>query len=254
MDQFNGARDRAQQIGFDIQPFWLGKECKNTAQVCRILRARGIRASLLAPMPDEHHKLALDLDWDKHLVVAIGRSYYGHNVHRIAHNCYDSVMLCYEQLSRRGYQRIAMALCQNDDERVDYQWSSGYLGAQRRYHGDQLEPLMMEDRGDREHFLKWLKRVKPDALIGIWCHDTLTWAREAGIKVPEEMAYASLDLADGLQSGISGIFQNNYEIGAISMDIISSHLYHNSIGLPNVPVVSTIDSKWIDGRTVCHRT
>src|SRR5690606_33351399 len=48
--QFEGARQRADELGFQLQPFWLGERCAGSRQIARILSAPGVRGSLLPPV------------------------------------------------------------------------------------------------------------------------------------------------------------------------------------------------------------
>ncbi|MDR1280410.1 MAG: LacI family DNA-binding transcriptional regulator [Opitutaceae bacterium] len=251
VQQFEGARERARLLGFELQPVWLGEHGEQSRRAAQILAARGVRGSVLAPVSVDHR--TLELDWSGHAVVATGYSFRQVSLHRSANHSISLVFSCYAHLRKMGYRRIGMAMLKQDNERVGHFWLTGFLGAQRVYGGERIEPLLFPDYTNPAPFLKRFGRGKPDAVIGIWLDLPLTWMREErGARVPEEVGYATLDVGDRAGQ-IAGMQQDHRGVGAAAMDLLASQLFHNEIGIPKTPTVTMIEGTWVDGPTVARR-
>jgi DNA-binding LacI/PurR family transcriptional regulator len=252
MQQFEGARDQAQQFGFNLQPMWLGDQCNRSRQVARMLRARGIRGSLLAPVPLDHR--SMEIDWNEHSVVSIGYSFQQMALHRAVHNHVSLIFACYSELLKTGYRRIGLAMYTDGSNRVRHLWLAGFLMAQRVHGNDRTEPLLLTGCSHKTPgpFRHWLKEQTPDAIIGIWPDVQLDWIRACGVRVPEDVSYASLDVGNRSRH-FAGMLQDNRSVGAAAMDLLASQLFRNEIGLPSTPRVIQIEGIWIDGPTVTRR-
>ncbi|MDR1282915.1 MAG: LacI family transcriptional regulator [Opitutaceae bacterium] len=250
VQQFDGARKRAQELGFDLQPVWMGDVGEHSWQAARVLAARGVRGSVLAPI-GIHHR-TLELDWTEHAVVTIGYSFRQVSLHRAVHDNVNLAMSCYSHLRKTGYRRIGMAMLKQDNERVRHSWLTGFLGAQHVHGGARVAPLLFSDYTDPAPFLEWFERRQPDAVIGIWQNLPLTWLRERGVRVPEETGYATLDVGD-CAGRLAGMLQDNRGVGAAAMDLLGSQLFRNEIGIPKTPTVTMIEGTWVDGPTVARR-
>lgn len=249
VQQFEGAQKRAEELGFRLQPFWLGDRGVGSRQLARVLFARGVRGSLLAPIHIDHH--TLELDWDGHAIVTIGYSFRQVALHRAVHDNISLVTACHDQIRKLGHSRIGLALHRTDNSRVRHLWATGFLG-QRQFDGEHIEPLLFDSFEDAGPFLRWLDHTRPQAVISIWQDLPLTWMREAGIKVPKEISYATLDLGDRVGK-IAGMLQDNHGIGSAAMDLLAGQLFRNEIGIPATPKITMIEGTWMDGPTVARR-
>lgn len=243
VSQFEGASARAEELGFRVEHFWLGERGSLSRQVNRVLQARNIRGVVLSPFSND--MLTLELDWERGASVAIGYSFRQVPLHRAAHHQVEGAYVCYSHLRNLGYTRIGLAVWREVDERCRHYWSTGYLGSQF-VHGDtRLPPLLMPSDDDRDGFLKWLEKHKPDAVIGTYPHNTLKWLKAVR---GDQVAYASLDI--GAEMGvIAGIQQDNFAIGAAAMNLLAGQLFRNECGIPTVPEITLVEGTWRDGRS-----
>ena len=67
-----------------------------------MLKARGVRGAIIAPLP--HDVVPLELDWDEGMIVTTGFSFRQHAIHRAVHNHFAGTVACYENLLRLGYR------------------------------------------------------------------------------------------------------------------------------------------------------
>lgn len=250
---YDGARRRALQLGMRVEPFWLGPGGAAAAATCRTLQARAIRGNLITPFPAPVYKH--ELDWDRLICVGLGYVFNQHAMHRATHNHFRGSFVAFDELHRLGYRRIGLMLDCDQNSRVRYNWLGGYLAAQHTAGGAQLEPLLAAGSDNRAAVKAWVKRARPDAVIGFGPKQFLA-LEEAGYHIPLDVAFAALDVAqttlDHVEE-VTGINQNLPLIGATAIDILASQLYHNELGLPQRPVFSMIEGYWVAGRTAPSR-
>ncbi len=246
---FEGARLRAQQLGMRIEPFWLGPGGAGAAATCRMLQARAVRAHLITPFPQPVY--THELDWSHLICVGLGYVFNHHALHRGTHNHFRGSFLAYDRLLRLGYRRIGLLLDRDENSRVNYLWLGGYLAAQKTAGGSRLEPLLTTTGEEVRQMKSWMKRARPDAVIGFGPGQFLALKR-LGYEIPGDVAYAALDVEQTRLThveAVAGINQNLPLIGATAIDILVSQLYHNELGLPQRPVFSMIEGYWVDGGT-----
>ena len=244
-----GARQRATSLGMRIEPFWLGLGGEASAPTCRMLHARAIHGNLISPFPVPVYEH--ELDWAHMICVGLGYVFNKHALHRATHNHFRGAFLAFEKLVGLGYQRIGLMLDEAENSRVNYSWLGGYLAAQNTMPGGKLEPLLATDADQPSRAKAWMRRMKPDAVIGFGPRQFLTLTK-LGCRIPRDVAFVALDVEQthlAHVEEVTGINQNLRLIGATAVDILASQLYHNEQGLPQRPVFSMIEGYWVNGRT-----
>lgn len=244
-EHYKGAHERAEELGFQLDPFWLGTGGVDSARVGRVLRARGIRGVIIGPVLADYHPFRLD--WDHLAVVAIGAGFRQVPVHRVTHHQTTGMQVCYAHLRQFGYKRIGFVSHLADDLRIHHSWRAGYLAAQQVHGGDRLDIFFAESYEDPEPVERWLKREKPDAVIGTWVHPLL---QSLQVKIPERLGFASLDIMTAQLNQLAGIWQDNERIGAVAMDLLAGQIYRNETSLPKAPTLTHMEGTWMDGPTV----
>lgn len=244
-----GARQRAQQLGMRIEPFWLGHGGISSAATCRMLHARAIHGNLISPFPLPVYEY--DLDWANMICVGLGYVFKQHALHRAIHNHFRGAFLAFEKLTGLGYRRIGLILNERENSRVNYSWLGGYLAAQNTTGKGKIPPLITTDSDHPGEFKRWMKKTGPDAIISFGPKQFLM-LQELGYRIPRDIAFVALDVEQTKLSHVeqvTGINQNLPLIGATAIDILASQLYHNEKGLPQRPVFSVIEGYWVEGRT-----
>lgn len=246
---YEGARQRAQQLGMRVEPFWVGLGGAASAATCRMLHARAIHGNLISPFPVPVYDY--ELDWARLICVGLGYVFNRHALHRATHNHFRGAFLAFEKLVQLGYKRIGLMLDREENSRVNYTWLGGYLAAQNHLAGARLEPLLTTEADPLSKVGKWIKKTKPDAVIGFGPKQ-FHLLTQLGCRIPRDVAYVALDVEQtrlARVEQVTGINQNLTLIGATAIDILASQLYHNEQGLPQRPVFSMIEGYWVDGRT-----
>ncbi|MFO1449080.1 MAG: LacI family DNA-binding transcriptional regulator [Opitutaceae bacterium] len=241
---YEGAAARAAAAGYRLDHFWLGDADGHASRLSDILVARGIVGVLVAPLPKP---TSLALDWSQFSAVAIAYSLTAPRLHRASDNHVASARLAVTSLAATGRRRIGLALNHTFDRRVNGLWTAGYL---LQTHDDgRADPVLMHRPVELEEgaFMDWVRRSRTDAIIGTDAR-VLGWLKRAGVRVPEDIAYADLDIsaADGT---IAGIYQDAEGIGAAALDLVAGQLLRHERGLPDKPKAVLIESRWAGGAT-----
>ena len=241
---FDGAHARAENAGYRLEHFWVGDANGNAHRLSEILYNRGITGVLLAPLRDLSR---FDLNWDHFASATVAHTLIEPHLHRANDNHIGGSRVCVARLHGAGRRRIGLAIDERLDNRVEDLWTAGYL--LETFEEGLANPALLH-RPNAIHeaeFLRWVKTAKPDAIIGTQ-PGIPEWLARAGYKVPDDIAFVSLDLAteDG---SVAGIFQDAHSIGAAAIDMIAGQLLRHERGVPSIPKNTIINGRWIDGST-----
>lgn len=248
---YAAAQRKAQQMGLRLDPIWLGNAGTQSGRAARILRARGIRGSVITPIVTNDP--TMEFFWDEHPVVAWGFCLNGMELTRVADSNFDGMALAYEKLRQHGHRRIGLVLQKLQIQTLTNLWLGSFQASQFFRGGDKLAPLILDDPYDPRVFYKWLEKNKPDAIIGTFPNRVLQWIIDRGVAVPDELSYVNLDMDHVTLGRMAGIGQDHASIAEMAIELLASKLVHNDFGLPVIPSVTTIKGKWIDGPTVRNR-
>lgn len=244
---YEGAMRRATELGFTLQKFSLVEPGMDEARVSQILCARNIRGVIVAPAETPGGSL-LNIQWSAFASVFIGYSWKNPPLHRVANHHVHTMRIALEELSKRGYQRIGLALSNHINPRVDGIFSLGFLSYQSSLRKKDRLPPFQPPLVSRDNFLTWFRAARPDAVIGS-NPLIVPWLREDGWDVPGTTAYVNLDYSDEVE-GLAAVNQNSEYIGATAVETVAEQIYHNERGIPLIPKVVMIESEWINGTTV----
>mgnify|MGYP001565802172 FL=1 len=217
-----GATERARELGYSLQHLWAQQDGASPARFSRILNARGIRGLVLAPFEDPEKQFKLD--WKSFSVVTNERAHHFTQFHHITPNHYGDLLLCWEQLQKRGFTKVGLAVRRDLATRWGHQWEAAHAYAQS--HSDKpLEPiptleLSIEDQF--EEIRHWIRTHRPQVVIGR-CDNFIEAAAAEGLPVPEDIGYVSLNIIDEVPNA-TGIDQHRDIMGATAIDVFNSLL------------------------------
>lgn len=244
-----GAKARAEQLGFVLDEIWSRESGQSSAGLSRLLRARGIRGILLPPQPVPHTHI--QLDWSGVAAVSFGSTLTRPNLHTVGHDHYRSLSKLVRHLASLGFRAPAFFYEQEIDERVDGTWAAGFrhgmelagLPAARALH-----PLR---KIDPDAVVARIKKEKPDVLLvnhSLW-RLLAPRVAAAGLRVPENLSVAVVTVPDA-DNGLGGITENAPLIGAMAVDTLSGLLQRGDYGLPKRPFRLFTEGEYVPGKTI----
>ncbi len=239
---FEGARARAERLGYTLDPFWLGEPRMNAARVGQILEARGILGVVLGGLPTARGHLSLRLD--KFAVAAQGYSVVRPALHRSCHHHADGMAQALRQGRKLGAKRIGLALTTERSARVNQLWLGQYaaahlLSSARRRVTPCLAPTL-----SKSHIRTWLEKARPDFVLTAHsdvCHWIAEWSRRTGT----DCGFAHLDLHPELFPGWHGIDQDQQAVGARAVELVVEQLHRNQFGIPPRPKIVLTAGRWV---------
>jgi LacI family transcriptional regulator len=242
---FTGARERAAQLGFQSALFRSAEAGLSARRLSDILLTRGIHGLIVLPSSDLN--LRLDLDWTPFAAVAIGYSLVAPAFHRVCSDHFQELGEALEHLEARGYRRIGLHLDRSTDLRVRHKWAALMAWHGRQRGAGRVVPVLVEPQFERETFLRWYRRHRPDVVISPrqWVTE---WLEEEGLSVPGDVGFVHLNWTE--RTGpCSGIDQRPHLMGAAAAETVIAQLHRNERGVPEVAKTVSIEGRWVEGPT-----
>jgi LacI family transcriptional regulator len=253
----HGCRQRARQLGYQVDEFWLHEPDMPEERWASIFRARNIRGIILIGMM-EHNRLPAHLAalWDQFPAVVTGVRT---REPALSFACSDQHALALEAFEKAvalGYRRPALVLDGVIDELIEGRFTAGFLTGQSR-----LVPVKQRTqpfhevaaaRLDHTILSKWLEKNRPDVIFTLY-HEVKRWLLDLGLRVPRDVGLIQYEWrAD--HGEWAGMDQRNDLVGMAALDMLISMVHHNEHGVPEHPRATMIGCRWVDGTTVQTRS
>lgn len=235
------ARARAKTHGYNIEVLDLQEMGISWSRAASIAKARGIDGVLLCPQPYSEMDLA-DFPWEDFSAVTFGYSIAKPKLNSVAPAQYRATFTIMKELLARGYQRIGFAFGRGHDQRTDHNYLAGYLAAWELHNPfERIPPCLNDNEKD------WIKRHQPDAVISDrhFIDKLSAW----GLSAPEDLGYACPLLTSG-DGPVSGVWEDNEQIGNAAVDFLVGQLRQGQRGVPTHPQRLLVEGLWIPGRTI----
>lgn len=244
-EYFEGASRRAEQLGYQLEEFWLRESDMSPERLTGILRARNIEGMLLAPQPAS--RMFPPLDYEKFAVISFGYSLQPSIFHVVTNHQFHSMNLMLSKLIELGYERIGFFGEQDWDEKVENSLLGGLALARWKNPGMKHIPPLLENNRRETEVPVWLEKYQPDVVIS---HSgALNWLRTLGCRIPSKMGFACMSIGRD-EKELSGLYQNNVRIGEAAVDMIISLLNRGERGAPKIPTRILVESEWNPGKTL----
>jgi LacI family transcriptional regulator len=247
-----GMARQAEKLGFDLEPFFLGRQGMHPERVDEILHTRGIRGLILAAPCRGYKTRPVRVRWERYACVTTGYSW-GPAMDRVANDQYGNVVIAYAELIRRGYRRIGMSLSVENLRARGSRWLGGYAQSEQEHFGGQGLPVFFDtmEHSAAKRFGAWLRKHDPDAVITLTGGDELEWCHALGIRVPEDVGLVSVIRSH--DSVCTGVEERNGLIGAITLEQVAAQIMRNEQGLPVQARLTLVEGEWVEGETLRKR-
>jgi DNA-binding LacI/PurR family transcriptional regulator len=247
---FMAGVERARQLGYRLEEFWLGTPGMTGAKLSRIMEHRGIQGVILAPVPRDAAVPALD--WKRFSAVAMGYSLARLKVHRAVNHQLNTGIEAIKQAVGLGYKRISLCVEHDQNKRVNCAWEQALLFHQSRIPASRRIKPHLPDALSEDNLLAWVKLEKPDCLL-VHDHSICGLLRRAGYRVPEDIGVVLLDHCGDFHGDFAGMDQQHAQIGMACVELVVAQIFRNERGLPEHSRTVMTDSVWIPGKTVSER-
>ncbi|NJL70313.1 MAG: LacI family transcriptional regulator [Candidatus Competibacteraceae bacterium] len=245
-----GARERAFERGYRLEYFYLDPQGGDARKISRILYARGIQGVLI---PRLGRSMVLDIHWPHFSVVAHGHTLVEPEFHRVVADLYRGALLAVEQLTAAGFRRIGLAIPALASSQTQDQWLAAmYVRQHAMKVRQRVRPLLLHWEDWQKTLIQWCRKEKPDVILHshVQAEPVL---KDAGIRVPQDMALAHLDQSMFTQEygpGMAGIDQRWSAVSAAAIDVLVARIHANDRGIPEIPRTIQIEGRWVPGSSL----
>ncbi|MBP7483201.1 MAG: LacI family DNA-binding transcriptional regulator [Lacunisphaera sp.] len=241
-----GARARAEELGFHLEPFWADAPGMKGARLTEILRARGIAGVVIGPALGLPR--APQLDWRQIAAVKLGVPFTELPLPCAVSNHFRGMTDVIARLRTLGYRRFGLVLQDHQNMKTSGMWLAPFaLHMQHSRPADRVAPLLLE-RWREADFARWFCAHRPEVVIGLRC-ELMVWLERLGIGVPGQAGFVHLDRCTE-PGDHAGLDQKPREVGAAAVDLLAQRLLANERGLPALAKQLLVDSVWVDGPTL----
>ena len=250
---YAGAKAVAEARGHTLDIFILGRDHLSPARLNSILTARGVSGVLLSTFEIDIEQL--ELDWSQFCAVKIECLHLTPHVDAVSNDQLQAARLALQSLRKLGYRRIGLATAREDQMRLAESFGMGVLIEQASLPEEECVPPLIFGLAEvpmLPRLLKdWVSQHKVDVIISNW-NELLDIFATSGIRLPEDIAFASLDVAPSLPH-LAGVIQNHRLVGQRAMEqlAIMTDTYHR--GVPEAQTITYIPGFWQDGSTAPRR-
>jgi LacI family transcriptional regulator len=244
---FEGAQARAHQLGYHLEEFSVSTGNINQRRLSDILYHRGIQGLLIPALsvPTGH----LSLDWSKFSIVAIRNALSGMNFNYATSEIFWGMRLACHNLRHLGYRRIGFFSTDLWDRYNLRAVPSAHWVEYQYYCRDHyIPPLILKDEKtpNLTPLKQWIKTHRPDVLVS--SHAFMQeWIEKCGFRVPQDMAFAALDLPSQNSSNVAGLYHYPEILGDAAVTLLHTELLVGQRGIPVHPRGVSVPPIWCQG-------
>jgi len=165
-----GIENEAKANGYNPTFLTLGKDFRNSRELERILKSRGILGILFNSIyhPDTH----FDLDWDQYACVKINCFPKDIPIDSVSGNGLLAVSLAFNFALHAEFKRPALVVCADDEAHIDHRYESSFLIMQKQLPvRDRIQPYVFEYCDVTTlapELMDWIEHVQPDVILSNW--------------------------------------------------------------------------------------
>ncbi|MDB6138013.1 MAG: LacI family transcriptional regulator, fructose operon transcriptional repressor [Verrucomicrobiaceae bacterium] len=250
---WKGLRERAAQLGYQLEVFSMEDLHINPARLKKVLVARGIRGVILGF--SQRDDLTTVLDVSDFCVVGLSTYFSKLPVDRVQLHGFYNVKLAFRQMRALGYHRPGLIAPVRNNAIVGGQWSAAALDEQwQRPVAEQCPPLMVEsDVLDTKSFREWFEKHQPDALL-VYKIGVMELLGRLRVAVPGDVGVAHLFGTETERETMAGIDGNLDRVGAATVDLLVQKMHIHERGMPEHPREVLITGTWQPGATLPERS
>lgn len=246
-----GVMQRADELGFRIESFFLQKAGMDAAKIDQILHARGIKGIILAP--PYHGNRTLNMHWERYAAIGVGFGWETQDLNRVVFDQLNNFITSFNMLRTLGYKRIGTSLAEMfvDGTRRGTQSYTAYLDCQNRIpENERIPAFVVRPATSESEFRKWIQKWRPDALLTL-VGDEKNWLDAMNIRVPQDMGFACI--SQPVDNRFARINERAEVVGAVALEQVAAQIARNEFGPPSCPKAIIIEGGWIKGRTVRNK-
>lgn len=248
---FDEIKKQCELNGYNLEPFWLFHPLVKPEKVNLTMWNRGVEGiviPMIHPARYMQKVRTLPIQWEKFCVVEIADTLDSPKLNGIRHNHFGGMLRTLSELESLKYQRIGLCMISDLQMRTHHRWTAAYLlwKCNRGLSGEL--PMFFPEHYDPRAIVQWIRENRIDVVVspGI---EVLNMMRREGLRVPEDVGFATLHQWGEGSEHVTGINQNMEVQAKIAIDILISLIYRKAYGAPPAPIIATDPGVWRYGET-----
>ncbi|MBN1512083.1 MAG: LacI family DNA-binding transcriptional regulator [Phycisphaerae bacterium] len=245
-------KDAAAPYGYDVDSMDL-REFASDARASLALFTRGYRGLLIGRILRKNHPL--ELEWDRFTAVACDQGFIRPPLHMVLLDRRAAAEQATRTAIERGYRRPGYVhLVHSEREAVDPARLGGYLAARSGLPRNDHLPVHVGLYHDRigASMVEWLRTTRPDVVIGF--NDLVVWwLRQAGVRLPEDIAFVSIDHDPKSGADVTGVIGSNSPVYHAAVELLIGQIHLNAVGIPHPLQTLLVEPEWHEGATLPRR-
>jgi LacI family transcriptional regulator len=135
-----GVKNRAEQLGYNVEVYFIEKMKNNFARLGSVLYARGIKGVLFQPM---HANAQLkNFPWDHFASAALSAPLPGVPIHTARHHHFHSMLVAHEKILSVGIERVGFFIWDEGAAWTNHEFEAAYGYAQQQLPAKQRVPIL----------------------------------------------------------------------------------------------------------------
>ena len=245
-----GAKQRAADMGYHLERFWLRAPGMTPRRLRGILEVRGINGIFCLGSEDLDENFPPELD--RFAIVTHGLSVAA-PIHRVASHHHADANLLLERLKKMGYRRPGLIIQPEWDRRTAHIYSAAFLLFQEQAEGRITVPILRMGTWDAAALRGWLRDHRPDTLVvnqpTAFYTELEAFLGRAKIRVPRDLGVATLGVRTG-PARYAGVGQDMELIGSCAIDMLMARISQRDFGFSNQRKTELVEGRWFEGRTL----
>jgi DNA-binding LacI/PurR family transcriptional regulator len=246
---------RARELGFGLESFYPLQQPVSPQRLTQILKSRGIPGAVITaanfassgyvhPLEREH----LLVQIEELASASLGGYYENPALHFASNDQYAAGRKMAMNVERLGYRRPGLVIDPYADFVTESRFQAGFLSLKSFVGGSTAVPLLVAGPREELRWVPWFQEHRPDVVVASF-PVVMEWMRRLGLRVPEEVGFATFDVDSG-RAELSGIDQQHEEVAASAVEMVVQQINLNAWGAPRFARGSEIKGSWVAGRTL----
>ena len=236
-----GARQRAAELGYEIEVHRVAREGTSAARLHDILISRSQWGLIIPPVPADAMSYPFALEGLTG--VTIGTSLHQPVMHRVASNLFQGSQLACQQLRARGFRRVGLVLSRAMHDRVEGKWLGGYRAAQIDWPEADCLPVLLAGETEEAAFARWHQRYKPDVVLLAEPH-VEKWIGNLVARKRRAPVVTWLRRIASMPRPTFAIDTRPDKMGAAAVELVVAQIHRNERGSPQTPHTLLLDGVW----------
>ncbi len=255
-EAIDSARDAALNAGYHLESI-VAKRLQLGGDQSAKLQRRGI-AGLILAFATDCRSLPV-LEWNAFSLIAIGPPPKDCILHCVDLDHFETLRMVWLNVREAGYRRIGIAPLEHAESIPDdaLRHAAAHSCFRQTPERERIPVLDHCDMRDQERFIAWVKRHKPEAIIGTHTGQ-YEWLKAEGFRVPQDLAFACLHVRNNgsyrhIPNLMAGARFMRKEIIEAAVQILGQQVRHGRVGFDPTPRKTLLSAYWIDGQTLPRR-